>query len=118
MNMNIIRMSGYDQSHVHEVLGSTDFAGPEDRNHNHRFATVTGEAIPVGNGRHVHDYWSNTDTVEEHHHIIKGRTGPDIRLPNGNHIHYEKSETTLNEGHRHDFEFASLIGPSPVGDRD
>ena len=33
--------------HVHEILGSTLIAERCDDPHNHRFATVSGEAIPM-----------------------------------------------------------------------
>jgi hypothetical protein len=114
--MNIINMSDNRQTHVHEFLGSTHFAGPGGLRHNHRFASVTGEAIPIGNGRHIHEYCSNTDFVENHYHRIKGRTGPDIKLPDDKHVHFEESFTTVNAGHKHEFEFITLLGPSPVMD--
>jgi hypothetical protein len=38
------------QSHVHEFLGSTRIAGPPNREHNHRFAGVTSEAVPLPGG--------------------------------------------------------------------
>ncbi len=114
--MNVINTSGYKQKHVHEFLGSTHLAEAGEDRHNHRFAGVTGEAIPIGNGRHVHDFRSNTDFFENHHHIVSGKTGEDIKLPEGKHIHFVDSFTTINDGHRHEFEFATLIGPSPITD--
>lgn len=103
-----------NQKHVHEFEGSTRLAEEEEDRHNHRFAGVTGEAILVNAGKHVHNFESRTDFFENHHHFISGRTGPNIELPNGKHIHYVNSFTTVNDGHRHQFEFASLIGPSPL----
>jgi hypothetical protein len=114
--MNVINMSGNDQAHVHEFLGSTHLAEAGEDRHNHRFAGVTEEAIPIGNGRHVHNFRSNTDFFENHFHMVKGRTGPNIELPDGKHIHFEEAVTTVNDGHRHEFEFATLIGPSPITD--
>ncbi len=107
--MNVIRACDDRQTHTHEFLGSTNFTGPGDLRHNHRFAGVTGEAIHIGRNQHIHEYRSNTDFVEEHYHVIKGKTGPDIELPDGNHIHYEDTLTTFDEGHKHDVEFATLI---------
>lgn len=73
--MNIIKMNscGHEQGHVHEFLGSTHLAEAGQDRHNHRFAGVTDEAIPIGKGN-------------------------------------------VNDGHRHEFEFATLIGPSPITD--
>ena len=36
------------QTHVHEVLGSVQLGELQEDPHSHRFATVTGEAIPYG----------------------------------------------------------------------
>jgi hypothetical protein len=114
--MNVIDMSGNCQTHVHEFLGSTHLAEAGEDRHNHRFAGVTGEAIPRGSGKHVHRFRSNTDFFENHHHMVTGTTGLNINLPDGKHIHFVESFTTVNDGHRHEFEFASLIGPSPITD--
>lgn len=112
--MNIINMSGTTQGHVHEFEGSTHLAGQSADRHNHRFAGVTGEAKPIDNGRHFHDFCTNTDFFEDHHHVVKGRTGPDINVGNGKHVHFVDSFTTVDEGHKHEFEFATLIGPTPI----
>ncbi len=40
--MNIINMSGEEQTHVHEFEGSTHLAEAGQDRHNHRFAGVTG----------------------------------------------------------------------------
>ena len=110
--MNIIKMNacGHVQGHVHEFLGSTHLAEAGQDRHNHRFAGPTGEAIPIGNGEHVHDFKSNTDFFENHHHMVIGRTGPDIDLKDGEHIHFVDLFSTVNDG------FATLIGPSPITD--
>lgn len=113
-SMNIIKMTKDKQKHVHEFLGSTHLAGTTK--HNHRFASVTGEAIPTGDGRHIHEYRSNTDFVAGHFHMICGKTGPDIKLKDCKHVHFEESFTTVNEGHKHEFEFITLLGPSPIED--
>ena len=68
MEMNVINMLGDNKAHVHEFLGSTHLAEAGEDRHNHRFAGVTGEAIPLENGKHVHDFRSNTDFFENHHH--------------------------------------------------
>ena len=112
--MNVIKMSKDKQAHVHEFLGSTHLAEAGEDRHNHRFAGVTGEAISIGCGRHIHEFRSNTDQFQNHHHIICGKTGANICLPEGKHIHFADSFTTVDDGHRHEFEFTTLIGPSPI----
>lgn len=42
------------KQHVHEVQGSVRVAGCCEYAHNHRFAIVSGEAIPC-DGTHVHE---------------------------------------------------------------
>ena len=58
------------QFHDHEFLGSTRLAelGSEDA-HNHRFAGVSGPAIPVKGG-HVHKVKSRTDFFDHFHELI------------------------------------------------
>jgi hypothetical protein len=95
------------QKHVHELQGSVKFA-VEDGPHNHRFCTVTGEAIPVGNDDHVHEVCFTTDFYDDHFHEFKGKTG--CAIPVGNrHVHFIESVTSVDDGHRHDFEAATLI---------
>lgn len=102
-----------EQRHVHELQGSVKIADEEDP-HNHRFCTVTGEAIPYGGNDHVHDVVFRTDFYEDHFHEFRGRTG--CAIPVGNrHVHYIESVTTVNDGHRHEFEAATLID-NPIGD--
>ncbi len=112
--MNIINMSPCKPSHVHEFLGSTHFAEANEAKHNHRFAGVTCEAIDLEQGRHIHEYCTYTDTVDGHHHVMFKKTGPNIQLSNCRHIHYADFHTSVNDGHKHRYEFATLIGPSPV----
>ena len=113
--MNIISPSnGFDQGHVHEFEGSTRLAEEQNERHNHRFAGVTGEAIPTGSGKHKHEFCGNTDFFEDHHHMIKGCTGPDINVGGGKHVHFVDSCTTVVDNHKHHFQFATLIGPSPI----
>ena len=57
--------------HVHEILGSTLIAERCDDPHNHRFATVSGEAIPYM-GSHVHRVTFLTDSYDGHFHEFSG----------------------------------------------
>lgn len=97
------------QTHVHEFEGSTKLAEQGADRHNHRFAGVTGRAIPCGNS-HVHEIdMSRTDFLNHLHKLKKIRTGPAIPVGNGKHVHFVTGLTTLNDGHRHRFQFATLI---------
>lgn len=97
-----------EQKHVHELLGSTFIAEREEDPHNHRFATVTGEAIRVGND-HFHEVKFRTDFYENHFHEFKGRTTGAIPVGDGRHVHFIKDFTTMNDGHKHQFRAATLI---------
>ncbi|MGB8954611.1 MAG: YmaF family protein, partial [Tumebacillaceae bacterium] len=93
--------------HVHEFLGSTKLAEQGEERHNHRFAGVTGEAIPKGDS-HVHEISTNTDFFD-HHHRVRIETGPAIPVGNGKHIHFVRGVTTREDGHVHVFNFGTLI---------
>ena len=95
------------QTHVHEFLGSTKLEDENGNIHNHRFAGVSGEAIPERKS-HIHKIRTRTD-VFDHFHEIEVSTGPAIDVRNGKHVHFVKGETTFNDGHDHDFQFATLI---------
>lgn len=99
------------QTHVHEFVGSTKLAGDDDEKHNHRFAGVTSEMIPIDNDDHVHAISVSTDFFD-HRHEITVMTGPAINVGNGKHIHFVAAgtgTTTLNDGHCHELEFTTLI---------
>jgi hypothetical protein len=93
---------------VHEFNSSTKLAEQGEERHNHRFAGVTGQVIPVGNS-HVHEITTNTDFFDHFHKLKKIRTGPAIPVGNGKHVHFVQGVTTLNDGHVHRFNFATLI---------
>lgn len=97
------------QTHVHEFEGSTKLAEQGEDRHNHRFAGVTNQVIPVGNS-HVHEIdLTHTDFLDHFHNLKKIRTGRAINVGNGKHVHFVKGMTTLNDGHVHQFNFATLI---------
>ncbi|ACA54628.1 hypothetical protein FDC45_11395 [Clostridium botulinum] len=50
-------------SHVHRITTNTDFF-----DHFHMINVLTGPAIPVGNGRHVHFVSGVTTVVDGHMH--------------------------------------------------
>lgn len=103
---------GYSgQRHVHEFTGSTRLAELEEDPHNHRFAGVSGQAIPV-RGSHVHEIISRTDFFD-HFHVIRVITGPAIPVGNGRHVHFVRAVTSVNDQHRHRLIFATLI-ESPI----
>lgn len=103
-----------EQKHVHEIQGSVEIAGRQGDPHNHRFATVSGEAIPFGTD-HCHEVLFRTDFYEDHFHEFCGKTSGAIQLGN-RHVHCLESVTTENDGHRHQFRVVSLIN-DPIGDR-
>lgn len=105
------------QRHVHEVLGSVMIAEREEDPHNHRFATVSGEAILVDCGNnHVHEIEFRTDFYEDHFHTFQGRSGEAISVGGGRHVHFvNDAETSVVDGHRHEFRVASLI-QDPIGE--
>ena len=117
------------QRHVHELVGSVEIAEDNNTCHNHRFTTVSGEAIRTrSNGcsscnggensnssnDHVHDVRFRTDFFDGHFHEYFGRTSGPIKVGN-RHIHYLESVTTQNDGHKHKFRLATLI-ENPIGD--
>lgn len=103
------------QKHVHEFVGST---GIEDGNtlHNHRFAGVTDQAVPIHGGSHKHKILTNTDFFNNHFHEIEDFTGPAIDVGNGRHVHFVRGKTTVNDRHSHNYRFATLI-ENPVAFR-
>lgn len=102
------------QEHVHEVQGSVMIAEPETDPHNHRFATVSGEAIPISKTDHVHEVTFRTDFYEEHFHFFRGRTGGAITVGD-RHVHFLASQTSMNDGHRHEFRLSTFIN-DPIGE--
>ena len=102
------------QTHVHEFLGSTKLAELKEEPHNHRFAGVTTEEIPLVRGNHKHAFMVNTDFFVDHHHEVGGETGPAINVGCGKHVHLATGVTTEVDEHFHDFIFATLI-QNPIG---
>lgn len=93
-----------EQEHIHEIQGSVEIAEPQDDPHNHRFATVSDEAIQVGPNflDHYHEVEFRTDFYEEHFHEFCGRTSLGIQVGN-RHVHFLESITSKNDGHCHEF---------------
>lgn len=96
------------QKHVHELTGSTEIFSECGECHNHRFCTVSGEAMEKGNS-HVHEVKFRTDTADEHFHEFCGKTDPAIPVGEGKHVHFLKSVTEEADGHKHKFQVATLI---------
>lgn len=96
------------QTHTHEFLGSTKLAEEGDERHNHRFAGVTSELIPVAGDNHVHEILVNTDFFD-HNHEVGIRTGIAVDVGDGKHVHLAHGNTTMVDGHVHAFIFATLI---------
>lgn len=96
------------QKHVHELQGSVVIAEPCKEPHNHRFATVSDEAIPLGPNDHYHEVKFRTDFYEDHFHEFCGKTTGAIPVGD-RHVHFIKSVTSVNDGHQHNFRVATLI---------
>jgi len=103
-----------EQEHVHEIQGSVQIAEPKEDPHNHRFATVSGEAKYISCNDHFHEVKFRTDFYEEHFHEFCGRTGGAIKVGD-RHVHFLESMTTENDGHFHEFRFSTFID-NPIGD--
>lgn len=102
------------QKHVHEIVGSTLVAERCECAHNHRFATVSGEAISSGND-HFHEVKFRTDFYEKHFHEFTGKSSCAIPVGDGRHVHFVQCFTTMNDNHKHPFRVAVLID-NPIGD--
>ena len=96
------------QSHDHEIEGSVMLAEEGREKHNHRFATVSTQMIPLPHHSHKHAFIVNTDFFD-HLHEVAGETGPAIDVGGGKHVHFAHGMTTCNDNHSHDFQFATLI---------
>ena len=101
------------QEHVHELQGSVQIAEAQEDPHNHRFTTVSDEAIPCGTN-HFHRVKFRTDFYEDHFHEFCGDTSLAIRVGD-RHVHFIESVTTVNDDHKHKFRVATLIN-DPIGE--
>lgn len=102
------------EQHVHEIVGSTFVAERCEDAHNHRFATLSGEAIPC-KGSHIHNVTFRTDSYDGHYHEFSGQSSVAIPIADGKHVHYANDCTSVNDGHSHEFKLASLIN-NPIED--
>lgn len=96
------------QTHTHEFESSVKLAEEGDDRHNHRFAGVTSEVIPLPHGNHKHTIFTLTDFFG-HLHEVAVETGPAINVGHGKHVHFVCGNTTVNDGHFHQFAFTTLI---------
>lgn len=96
------------QEHVHEITGSTAVVKECHDCHNHRFCTVSGEAIKTCDS-HVHEIKFRTDFDDGHYHEFCGTSSPAIDVGNGKHVHFAIAYTQIEDGHKHQFQVASLI---------
>ena len=103
-----------EQEHVHELTGSTRIFNECDECHNHRFCTVTGEAIYFpGRKDHFHEVKFHTDFSDVHFHEFCGKTSGAIEVGNGKHVHFINDFTEEEDNHQHEFQAATLID-SPI----
>lgn len=98
------------QKHVHEICGSTRIFRECEECHNHRFATVSGEAKYTSDkSDHYHEVKFHTDFSDKHYHEFCGKTGGAIDVGGGKHVHFLKDHTQEEDNHKHDFQAATLI---------
>ena len=105
------------QTHTHEFESSTKLAEEGGDRHNHRFAGVTSEVIPLDCNDHKHAIFTLTDYFG-HLHEVAVETGPVIYVGHGKHVHFVDGNTTLDDGHYHAFAFSTLVEAPllPAGD--
>lgn len=104
----------HKQKHVHELTGSTEVVKECRECHNHRFCTVSDEAVySKEKGKHYHDVKFRTDFADGHYHEFCGKTSDDIDVGHGKHVHFIKDWTKEEDGHKHKFQAATLID-SPI----
>ena len=97
-----------NSEHVHEVQGSVMIAEAQTDPHNHRFATVSCQARPLGLTDHFHDVRFLTDFYENHFHEFCGQTGGAIPVGD-RHVHFLESVTSVNDGHQHEFRLSTFM---------
>lgn len=102
--------------HVHEIQGYLDMTIDYKETHNHTFATVSDEAIPIGTNDHIHEVRFKTDPFHHHTHEFTGRTTGAI-LVGDRHVHFLQSETVSEEGHKHTFSLVTLMDNSTEKDK-
>lgn len=113
-----------NDGHVHEFLGSTMLAAPPGQKnllHNHRFAGVSGPAIPV-KGSHVHEIKARADFFVSHIHFLREISGLAIPVFDEKgkeigHVHGFSGTTTVDARHDHEFKGATLI-EDPLSEED
>lgn len=105
---NMTDRSCHSMQHNHELLGSTMISGCCECAHNHRFATVSCDAISCAGG-HVHEVKFTTDSCNGHHHEFCGTSCHSIDVGCGHHVHLVKGCTSCDDEHKHEFIAAVLI---------
>lgn len=99
-----------NQRHVHELTGHTRIVNEYNDCHNHRFCTVSGEAIYTRDrSNHCHEVKFRTDFSDGHYHEFYGKTSDAVEVGNGKHVHFIKDYTESEDGHVHEFQAATLI---------
>ena len=98
----------YTGQHVHEIIGSTESSCEHRASHNHRFATMSGDAIEA-DGNHFHNICFRTDSYGAHYHEYRGPSTLAIPTGNGRHVHFANGSTNSADGHTHEFQFVSMI---------
>lgn len=78
--------------------------------HNHRFCTVTGEAIYSKDKHdHYHEVKFHTDFSDGHYHEFCGKTCGAVDVGNSKDVYFLKDFIKEEDCHKHEFQFATLI---------
>lgn len=107
-NPNTADYYSYIGQHVHEIVGSTEFSDEYNDLHNHRFATMSGDAIEA-DGNHFHNICFRTDSYGAHYHEYCGPSTLAIPTGDGRHVHFANGTVNSADGHTHEFRVASMI---------
>lgn len=94
--------------HVHEIQGTLDMTSNYEEQHNHNFAAISDEGIPIGSNDHIHEVRFQTDAFHHHTHEFIGRTSGAVPVGD-HHVHFLSSETDYEEGHNHRFNFVTFM---------
>ena len=92
------------KGHVHQFSAETDSAKIGNSHHDHYLSGVTGKAIIIGDGNHIHRLTTQT-VLGDHQHDIDLYTGPAIPTKGGRHVHKVLGESETSRNHAHKLNF-------------
>ncbi len=84
--------------HVHQFEGNTTCT-----DHAHILSGISGPAVYLPTGNHVHLIRGKTNFMDNHFHEYEVYSGPNVELPQGYHVHNINLQTFTADGHTHMF---------------